>query len=135
DPGYAALRDKLQNDVMTSTNTAFNSSGMFGSDSNQKAAASGLAEALGGLDYKQYGDSLARQSEAALMLPQLFSAMQMPASVQQSVGASQDAAAAAEAAGPTDYLGKLTSILNGAAGAGPQTTTTSQPGTPLWQTL
>lgn len=135
DPGYAALRSKLSDDVMRETNTAFNSSGLFGSDVNQKAAASGLAEALGGLDYNQYQNSLNRQSEAATMLPQLFSGMQLPSSIQQSVGASQDAAAQAQANGPTDYLAKLTSILNGTAGAAGTTTTTTQPTAPLWQQL
>lgn len=133
DPGYATLRAKLENDVLRSTNTSFNQSGLFGSDSNQKAAASGLADSLGALDYKQYGDSLDRQSSAAAMLPQLFSAGQLPASIQQSVGAAQDADAAAKAAGPTDYLAKLSSILAGQSGAAG--TTTSQPTTPLWQTL
>ena len=133
DPGYATLRAKLENDVMRSTNTAFNQSGLFGSDSNQKAAASGLADSLGALDYQQYGNSLDRQSSAAAMLPQLFSAGQLPASIQQSVGAAQDADAAAKAAGPTDYLGKLTSIMAGQSGAAGSTT--SQPSTPLWQTL
>ena len=35
----------------------------------------------------------------------------------QSVGASQDAAKTGEAAGPTDYLAKLSSIVSGTAGA------------------
>lgn len=135
DPGYAALRSKLENDVLASTNSAFNNSGLFGSDSNQKAAASGLADSLGALDYKQYSDSLARQDSAAAMLPQLFTAAQLPSSIQQSVGASMDADAAAKAGGPTDYLAKLTAILNGTASAGGSTTTSTQPGTPLWQTL
>lgn len=133
DPGYAALRAKLENDVLKSTNTSFNQSGLFGSDSNQKAAASGLADSLGALDYQQYSNSLDRQSSAAAMLPQLFSAGQLPASIQQSIGAAQDADAAAKAAGPTDYLGKLSSIMAGQAGAAG--TTTSQPSTPLWQSL
>ena len=133
DPGYAALRSKLSNDVLTQTNSSFNGSGLFGSDSNQRAASEGLTNALGGLDYKQYSDSLDRQTGAAAMLPQLFSAAQLPSSIQQSVGASQDAAAQGKANGPTDYLARLTQILGGASGAGG--TTTTQPGTPLWQTL
>lgn len=133
DPGYAAMRAKLEDDVLRSTNTAFNASGMFGSDSNQKALAGGLADSLGALDYQQYQNSLDRQSSAAAMLPQLFSAGQLPASIQQSIGAAQDADAAARAAGPTDYLAKLSSIMAGQAGAAG--TTTSQPTTPLWQTL
>lgn len=135
DPGYAALRAKLANDVTSSVNSSFNNSGLFGSDSNVRGLASGLTDSLGALDYRQYSDSLARQSEAANMLPQLFAANQLPSSIQQSVGASQDADAAAKAAGPTDYLGKLTSILAGTSGAAGTTTTTSTPTPPLWQTL
>lgn len=135
DPLYAAQRARLTDDVMTATNTAFNNSGLFGADSNQRAAGRGLAEALGGLDLAQRSESYGRQAEAANMLPGLFSAGQLPASIQQSIGASQDADAAAKAAGPTDYLAKLTGILNGTAGASGTTTTTSQPTAPLWQTL
>ena len=135
DPGYASLRAKLGNDVMKQVNSSFNNSGLFGADSNMNSAASGLTDSLGALDYKQYGDSLARQTEAATMLPQLFSGMQLPSSIQQSIGASQDASKAAELAGPTDYLARLSSILSGTAGASGSTTTTSQPTPALWQQI
>lgn len=135
DPGYKAIRDQLQSDITSTANSSFNNSGLFGSDSNQRGLAQGLASGLGGLDYQQYNDSLSRQAEAANMLPGLFSAGQLPASIQQSVGASQDANAAAQAAGPTDYLAKLTGILNGTASASGTTTTNSTPTAPLWQTL
>jgi len=92
----------------------------------------GLTSSLGGLDYQQYNDSLSRQAEAANILPTLFQGAQLPAGIQQSIGAAQDADAAAKAAGPTDYLAKLTGILSGnAASAG--TTTNSQ--TPLWKLI
>lgn len=129
DPGYAALRSKLSNDVLTSTNQSFNNSGLFGSDSNQKAAASGLADSLGALDYNNFQNDQQRQAQAAGLLPGLFSAAQLPSSVQQSVGASQDAATAAEKAGPTDFLAKLTAIANGNAAAGGTNTTQTSPGT------
>jgi hypothetical protein len=135
DPGYAALRSKLSNDVLTQTNQSFNNSGLFGSDSNQRAASEGLGNALAGLDYGNYQQDIARQQQAAGMLPGLFSAAQLPSSVQQSVGASQDAASAAQAAGPTDFLAKLSAIAAGNAQAGGQTQTNTSPGTPLWQTL
>ncbi len=134
-PGYAAMRNRLSDDVMTQTNTAFNNSGMFGSDQNQAAAARGLGDALGGLDYGNYRASIGDQQQAAGMLPGLFSAGQMPGAIQGMVGGQQDAAAQGAANGPTDYLAKLAAILGGAAGASPQTTTQTQPGTPLWQTL
>lgn len=131
-PGYAALRNKLQSDVTSGVNSSFNNSGLFGSDSNVRGLTEGLTSSLGGLDYQQYNDSLSRQAEAANILPTLFQGAQLPAGIQQSIGAAQDADAAAKAAGPTDYLAKLTSILSGnAASAG--TTTNSQ--TPLWKLL
>ena len=135
DPGYMALRNKLQNDVTTGVNSSFNNSGLFGSDSNVKSLASGLTDSLGALDYKQYSDSLARQSEAANMLPQLFAANQLPSSIQQSVGASMDADAKAKEAGIWDYLNRATGTLSGAAGAAGTNTTTTTPTPPLWQTL
>lgn len=134
DPGYAALRAKLSNDVLTQTNSAFNNSGLFGSDSNQKAAASGLADSLGALDYQNYQSDIQRQQQAAGMLPGLFSAAQLPSSVQSGVGASQDANAAAQANGPTDYLAKLTSLSAGNA-AGSGTTQTSSTQVPWWQAI
>jgi hypothetical protein len=135
DPGFAALRSKLSNDVLTQTNQSFNNSGLFGSDSNQRAASEGLGNALAGLDYGNYQQDIQRQQQAAGMLPGLFSAAQLPSSVQQSVGASQDAAAAAEKAGPTDFLGKLIAEANGNAANAGQIQTNTSPGTPLYQTL
>lgn len=131
-PGYSAIRDRLQNDVTSSVNNNFNNSGLFGSDSNRRGLTEGLTSSLGALDYSQYNDSLSRQAEAANLLPTLMQGAQLPAGIQQSIGAAQDADAAAKAAGPTDYLAKLTSIAGGnAAAAG--TTTNSQ--TPLWKLL
>ena len=135
DPGYLALRNKLQNDVTTGVNGSFNNSGLFGSDSNVKSLTSGLTDSLGALDYKQYSDSLSRQSEAANMLPQLFAAGQLPSSIQQSVGASMDADKKAQEGGVWDYLNRATGTLSGAAGAAGTNTTTSTPTAPLWQQL
>lgn len=135
DPMYAAQRARLIDDVGTNVNSLFTGSGRFGSGSHVGSLSEGLGDALGGLDLSQRTESYGREAEAANMLPQLFSGMQLPSSIQQSVGASQDASAAAQANGPTDYLAKLTSILNGTAGAAGTTTTTSQPTAPLWQTL
>lgn len=131
-PGYSALRNNLKSEINTDVNGTFNNSGLFGSDSNQKGLAQGLASGLGGLDYQQYNGSLSRQAEAANILPTLFQGAQLPAGIQQSVGAAQDAEAAAKAAGPTDYLAKLTGIAAGNAGAAGTTTNTQ---TPLWKLL
>lgn len=144
DPGYATLRNKLSNDVLTSTNGAFNNSGLFGSDTNQKAAASGLADSLGALDYQQYNDSLDRQTQAAGMLPGLYDALMKPASSQLQAGALQDADRQAALQGQydlsqrqgnaqTDLLAKLSSILAGNAAVSGSTTTQSTPSTPWWQ--
>lgn len=135
DPGYMAIRDKLQSDITEQTNSSFANAGLFGSDSNQSGLAEGLASGLGGLDYQQYQNSLNRQSEAANMLPQLFAGGQLPASIMQSVGASMDQNAQAQEAGKWDYLNRATGTLTGAAGAAGTTTTTSTPTAPLWQQL
>lgn len=132
DPAYQAVRDQLKSDITTSANSSFNNSGLFGSDSNQRGLAQGLASGLGSLDMQQTELAKSRQAEAANILPTLFQGAQLPAGIQQSIGAAQDADAAAKAAGPTDYLAKLTGILSGnAASAG--TTTNSQ--TPLWKLI
>lgn len=144
DPGYATIRNKLSNDVLTSTNGAFNNSGLFGSDNNQKQAASGLADSLGALDYQQYNDSQDRQVQAAGMLPGLFSASQQPASALLSAGAIQDADRQAALQGRndlfqrqnnsyTDLLAKLSSTLNGTAQTSGSTTTQITPEAPWWQ--
>jgi hypothetical protein len=135
DPGYAALRDKVASDTLTGINKSFNSSGLFGSDSNLRAAGEGLGSALAGLDYSNFQNDQQRQAQAAGLLPNLFAAGQLPSGVQQQVGAAQDASAAGQASGKLDYLSRLIASAQGAAGAGGTTTTNTQPGTPLWQTL
>jgi len=128
DPLYAAQRERLINDVGTNVNSAFNNSGLFGSDSNVQSYSRGLGEALGGLDLQQRTESYGRQAEAANLLPQLFSGAQLPSSIQQSVGASMDADKAAMANGKIDYLNRILAPLTGASGAaGTAQTTTNTP--------
>lgn len=127
DPLYAAQRAQLRDDIMTGTNTAFNNSGLFGSDQNQFQVARGLAAGQGALDTAQRSESYGRQAEAANMLGSLFQNSLLPSSVQGAVGAAQDADAAAKQNGGIDYLRQFTSLLGGAAGAGPQSTTTTTP--------
>lgn len=145
DPGYETIRKKLSNDVLTSTNSSFNNSGLFGSDNNQYSAATGLADSLGALDYQQYNDSQDRQVQAAGMLPGLYEASQMPATTMLSAGALQDADKQATLQGrydqtmrqgnaQTDLLAKLSAILAGNASSAGSTTTNTQPSTPWWQT-
>lgn len=135
DPGYATIRQNVANDTQSSIDQAYNSAGVFGSDQNQEAAGKGVASALANLDYGNYQSDIARQQQAAAILPQLFSAQQLPASIQQSVGASQDAATQAGARGQLQTLADYIAAATGAAGASGQTTTTNTPTTPLWQSL
>jgi hypothetical protein len=146
DPGYAALRAKLQNDVTTGTNASFNASGLFGSDNNQTSLARGLTEGLGGLDYQQYHDSLARQQQAIQNLPGLYQAAQAPSATAGAVGSAQDANSQANLLGqsdlftrqtqaPTDLLAKLSAILQGGAQTAGTTTTASQPSTPWYNSV
>jgi hypothetical protein len=135
DPGYAALRSQLSNNVLTQTNSAFNNSGLFGSDSNQTAAAQGLTNGLGALDYQQYQDSLARQQQAVSDLPGLYQAAQLPSGTQTAVGSAQDTAKQAGADKNITLLGQLSSILNGSAPAAGSTTTTTSPAPSLLQSL
>lgn len=132
-PGYAQLRQKAMDDAITGVGSAFTNSGRFGGGSYVDQATTSAANAAAGLDYQNYQNDIARQQQAASMLPGLFNAAQLPASVQQGVGAQQDANASAQANGPTDYLAKLTAISTGNAGAAGQTQTNTQPGVPWWQ--
>lgn len=132
DPLYAQQRDRLINDTKSAVGSVFTGSGRFGGGSYVNNLTDQLASNLSASDLAQRSESYGRQAEAANILPTLFQGAQLPAGIQQSVGAAQDANNAAKAAGPTDYLAKLTSIAGGnAAAAG---TTTNQQ-TPLWKLL
>ncbi len=141
DPGYAVLRNKLQNDVLGATNSSFNNSGLFGSDSNQKAAASGLTEALGGLDYANYQNDIARQERAAGMMPGLYSASQQPAQTKLGVGQIQDADAQAALMAEADLFdrtknadyNRFRQLLGDFTGS--QQNAGMQEETPWWQSL
>lgn len=144
DPGYATLRAKAGNDALTSVNSSFNNSGMFGSDGNQRMAGEGVTNALAGMDYTNYQNDIQRQQQAAGMLPALYQAGQMPGATQGAVGAAQDANSQAALLGQNDlfrrtndaqlnHLAQTTSILGGQAGAAGNTTTTTSPTPPWWQ--
>lgn len=132
DPLYAAQRARLTDDVMTGVNSTFTQSGRFGSGSHVDKAASSLASALGGLDLSQRSESYGRQAEAANMLPQMFSAGQLPSSLAASIGAAQDADKAAMAGGQIDRMGQLMGLLGGASSAAGTTTTEQMP---WWKVL
>lgn len=138
DPGYAALRAKVGSDTLLGTNRAFNESGLFGADSNQRSAGEGLANALAGLDYGNYQNDIARQERAQAGLAGAFQNTGLPSARALQVGQlqDQDAQAALQAEGdlamrranaPTDFLAKLSSILAGNAASSGSTSTTTTP--------
>jgi hypothetical protein len=134
-PAYAAVRDRIANDVTTRTNEAFNNSGLYASDQNVASLSRGLGDALGSFDYQNLQDDYTRQAQGADMLTKLLSGATLPASIKGSVGAAQDADAAAKANGGLAYQGQYSNLLAQLMGAAPQTTTTTSPTPPLWQTL
>jgi hypothetical protein len=136
DPGYAAVRSNLINDVTTNNLAAFNNDGMMGSDSNRKSLASGLGSALGGLDMQQYDNSIARQQAAQAGLSGAYGNTMLPGKTALGIGQMQDtdrqAALQAEfeqktraKQAPTDFLAKLSSLLAGNAAAGGMNSTSS----------
>lgn len=146
DPGYATLRANAANDAQSLINGQFNNSGRFGGGSNAKAVGEGVTNAIAGLDYTNFQNDRNWQTQAAGLLPGLFSANQLPASVYGNVGAAQDQNSNAERqaandlyqrvnGAPWDTLGRASSILSGTAGSSGNTTTQTQtsPQTPWWQ--
>jgi hypothetical protein len=138
DPGYAALRSKVASDTLTGTNRAFNESGLFGADSNQRAAGEGLANALAGLDYGNFQNDQQRQERAQASQAGAFQNTLLPGQAALGVGQLQDADAQAALQGesdlalrqfnaPTDFLAKLSSILAGNAASGGTSSSTTTP--------
>jgi hypothetical protein len=129
-PGFAALRQGVIQDV----NGSFNNSGLFGSDSNARAAADGL----GRLDYSNFLNDQQRQERALSYLPQIFQGQMMPGAAMGAVGAAQDADALARRQSendlfrrkndaPWDALARSSSILAGTASQGGSTTSQQVP--------
>lgn len=140
DPYYNQLSDTSLRDV----NAMFTNSGRFGSGSHVGTA----VKALGDVNNANIAADRAWQSQAAGMLPDLYSASMAPSQVQAGVGAAQDANALALQQGRNDLfrrqndagwstLGQASSILAGTAGAGTQQQTSTQtvPQAPWWQSL
>jgi hypothetical protein len=90
-PGYKAVRDRLSSDVMDSVNSQFTASGRFGGGSHRGELAEQMAGTLGAFDLGEYHRGQDLQFGAASMLPQLYSASQMPGQTQLAVGQLQDA--------------------------------------------
>lgn len=132
-PAYAAVRDRIANDVTTRTNGAFNNSGLFGSDDNRESLGRGLGDALGNFEYANLQADYGRQAEGADMLTKLLSASTLPGSIKSGVGAAQDADASAKQNGGLNYQTQIAQLLGMLTGSAPQTTTSTQPSTPWWQ--
>lgn len=146
DPGYATLRNNAANDALTSVNSVFNNSGRFGGGSNAKAAGEGVANAIAGLDYANFNNDRTFQLAAANALPQAYQSSLLPSQTQGAVGSAQDANQQGilqgnydlqqrQANNQTDWLAKLSSILQSPAGAAGTTTTNTSPATPWWMSL
>lgn len=129
DPGYAALRAKVGDDTLTDVNSIFTSSGRFGSGSHVKNATSELGNVYAGMDYQNHQNDIARQQQAAQMMPGLLQGAALPGTMQGAIGAAQDADALATRQGandlfrrqndaPWDALSRSSSILSGTAGSG-----------------
>lgn len=159
DPGYALLRKNLMDDTLTATNNVFDSSGLFGSDSNRKEAGEGVANALAGLDYANFQNDIGRQERALssiegtrqqginnaftaqAALPALYDAALRPAATRLAAGQVQDADAAATRAGEADLFdrtnnadyNKLLELLS--AFSGSQNNAGMREEVPLWQQI
>jgi hypothetical protein len=90
-PGYQTIRNNLSDDVRKSVYSDFGASGMFGSDSSINAAAEGLGNALGGLDYNNYQQGI--QNQMGALQGQLGASGQGFGQRQQGVANTQAAAA------------------------------------------
>lgn len=145
DPGFAALRSGLIDDVTESTNAAFNASGRFGGGSNVQSLSQGLTNGLAGLDYANYQNDQQRQMTAAGMLPGLYQASMLPASASLQAGQitdayntakAQDDARIWDATNNADWntLQRGGAIFSGTAPVAGTTQTNTQPTAPWWQT-
>jgi hypothetical protein len=139
-PGYAALRSKIGDDVMTETNKTFDSAGLFGSDTNREAAGRGLGQAYAGLDYQNYQNDIARQERAIGQMGDLYGMSLMPSAAKAGVGTAMDADMMAQrgaendlfrrkADAPWDALARSSSIL---AGTAPSAGTNTANQVPWW---
>lgn len=148
DPGYARIRQNIIDDTQTNINSQFTNSGRFGGGSHVQSLGEGVGNAVAGLDYANYQSDIARQQQAAQMLPGLYQASLAPGAAIGAVGGAQDADAQARLAAENDLfrrqsdpqwdaLARSSSILAGTAPVGGMNTTntTTTPATPWWQTL
>lgn len=146
DPGYAALRNNVIDDVTTASNATFQGSGRFGSESHRENFNEGLGNALAGMDYANFSNDQQRQMQAAGMLPGLYTASNMPASAQLQAGQIQDTWNTAQVQDKArlfdaqnnaqwNDLSRATGILAASAPSAGTTTSTTTPTAPWWQQM
>lgn len=148
DPAFATLRANAANDAQTAINGQFNNSGRFGGGSNASKVSEGVTNALAGVDVNQLNNDRAFQLSAAGALPGAYQSSLLPSSTVAGVGAAQDANSSGILQGnydldqrtknnQTDWLARLSSILQSPAALAGQTntSTTTSPTpaqTPWW---
>lgn len=151
DPSYALLRAKAGNDAQVQLNGQANAAGRLGGGIPNVALGEGVTNALAGMDVNQLQNDRAFQLSAQSALPGLFAASQQPSATLGAVGAAEDAnqqgilsgnydLAQRQGNNQTDWLARLSSILQGNAQTSGSTTTgtTTSPGqkeTPWWSSL
>lgn len=146
DPQYQRLRENAMNDAVTNVGQGFNSAGRFGGGSYIKDATEAAGDTAARMDLARLSQDEANRSQAAGMLPGLFSAAQQPATITGAIGGAQDANQQGilqgradlqqrQANGWTDLIAKLTSAGAGNAASSGMTTTNTQttPTAPWWQ--
>ncbi len=141
DPASTQQGQNLINSVKLNTDSAFNNSGLFGSDNNQTALSRGLTEGLGNLQqgyltgqqsanndaFSQGQQGVSNTSSLSQLLPGLYSAGQLPSGTQQAIGSAQDTAAQNSANKNLTLLSQLSGILQGTSPSAGTTSTTTTP--------
>tara|TARA_R110000822_G_scaffold27790_2_gene82667 strand:+ start:8943 stop:9566 length:624 start_codon:yes stop_codon:yes gene_type:complete len=89
-PGYQAVRNNLESNIMGDVNASMGAYGRQGSNVHTDQLTSSLASQLGGLDMAQYNAGQDRQVQAAQMLPGLQQAATQPGMTQLAAGGAQD---------------------------------------------
>lgn len=73
-PGLGSVLDRTARDVRDRVAAQFSSAGRTGSGANTFALSRGLGDALGAIEYQDYGAERQRQSQAAALAPSLDAA-------------------------------------------------------------
>ena len=69
-PYLSQITDRVSADATNAVNSAFNSSGRYGSNSHADTIASNVADASAGINYQNYGDERQNMMRASMIAPQ-----------------------------------------------------------------